>query len=606
MTQEVKLKRAQCNYQSENARFLLDCDFSKQYSHYYCKRLEKTKPFLEFNCRSKWDPSIPIYSLVALASVATFYELDDDIEAVLSNQSTTPPESHDGSQGSFKFSKRLRRSSEDTKQSPYPQTSTQKEDIESDISESPIDKRNSMIEAPIPHVPGRSRANECIVIGTIFKRMKMQPDVVRELSQGNFHVKIDRYHGHYTSQDDTLVLEDVDESISLVGNINPKRFVTGIIVALLGIPLENGSQFLVHDVCYAEPNRLILYDETISQKSTDLTVARPLRANGDSIYLMLVSGLGFHQGMGKKSTLTRALQDLIDFIWGGGKFAEDKRSSRVSRILVVGDSLLDDRYDETEEIGSQGEDLAARMRQSRQVKPYSSSIQAVKYMDDFFAQLSKTINVDVMPGPSDPSSHLMPQQPFHPCMFPKSCMFSTFNCTSNPHHAIYNDNVEILATSGQNIDIIRKFSALDDPIEIMKCHLMWGNSAPSAPDNLYSVPYEDDDPHVIDFIPDVYISGCQESFRSDYYYYTSSDSNNSETSKDERDVAGEAGFSGFCAPVHRQVDKADLEVKDDQIRPDWHLSKNRTLLMTIPKFSETLSCVLLNLKNLESHVLSFG
>lgn len=261
-----------------------------------------------------------------------------------------------------------------------------------------------------------------------------------------------------------------------------------------------------------------------------------------------------------------------------------------------------------------------------------------------------------MPGSTDPSSHLMPQQPFHPCMFPKSCMFSTFNCVTNPHHAIYDEHVEILATSGQNVDIISRFSDIKDPIEVMKSHLTWGSCAPNAPDNLYSSPYEDDDPFVINFIPEIYITGCQSAYRTDYYYYystlqaskcdgssqssaeplgsTSSDVNVtpeltresgifSISSRTVSDLAfdsppeprrqrlddGAAGIhstpklAGRRVGSQRSGDDVSASVEEDTQR---NLRKSRTLLVTVPKFSETYSCVLISLTSLESHLLSFS
>lgn len=535
MTQQIKQNRVRCNYQTENDKFLLECDFSKQYNDYYRKRLEKTRPYLEYNARSKWDPTIPIYDLAELAS----FSVDGDFDEPLSDVSptlTSPTTQHGvtardpGTPDAHKMPKRPRK-----------------------VSEAKSDK------------------SECIVIGTIYKRMKLQPNVVEELSKGDFHVKCERYLGHYTSQDDTLILEDLQESISLVGNINPKNFVTGICVAILGYSIGDGSQFLVRDICYAEPKRSILYD------NTQLSRVRMSESSNElPIYLMVVSGLGFSHDMEtSNSDLTQALQNMIDFIWGGGKFADDDRSSRVCRILVAGDSLHANRLaqsdgdDDDNSLFIDPDNIAAKMKRSRQVKAYPRSIKAVQYMDDFFAQLSKTINVDVMPGASDPSSHLFPQQHFHPCMFPKSCMFSTFNCTTNPHRATFNDNIELLATSGQNIDIIKKFSGLDDSLDIMSHHLKWANCAPSAPDNLYSVPYENEDPYVIDFIPDIYIAGCQESYQRKFHNYT-------------MDNTGS------------QADKTEPGSP-----------KSRTLLINVPRFDATFSCVLINLLDLESHCINF-
>lgn len=590
MTQVVKLKRTQCNYRSENTRFLLECDFSKQYSHYYRKRLEKTRPFLEVNCRSKWGLNLPLYGLAELANNCQ----ENDVATAFS-----PPFSPENNpaNGSFEFPKRMRRLSAGSITETPPQTSTQKPEATENLPQT------EPIQSPIDGMKTPSKSSECIIIGTIFKRMKLQPDVVEELSRGDFHVKCERYLGHYTSQDDRLVLEDADESISLVGNINPKQFVTGIVVALRGSPISDCSQFMVDDVCYAEPNRTILYDDDEISQDTNRVELLP-ELNAKPIYLLVISGLGFHQDMSKRNALTKALQNLIDFIWGGAKFADDERSSQVARILVIGNNLLEDRLLPPEEPpGSDRDDLGLKMKQSRQVKPYVASIQAIRHMDDFFAQLSKTIDVDIMPGPSDPSSHLLPQQPFHPCMLPKSSLYATFNCTTNPHRAIYDDNVEILATSGQNIDIISKFSAISDPIEIMKHHLIWGNSAPSAPDNLYSVPYEDDDPHVIDFIPEIYIAGNQDSYRREFYNYSSTSTPSCSQQSDGRQdlPTTSAGKNNACD--ENGLSSSSRAIQDEPNQRG--VKKSRTLLLTVPKFCETFSCVLINLVNLDTSLLPF-
>lgn len=620
MTQEVKLKRVQCNFRSENARFLLECDFSKQYSAYYRKRLQRTRPFVEYNCRCKWSTHIPIYSLAELAGIAgvsapgSYTDPNDTSSSrartgsQLSNRSSPTDEP-----GNFRYSKRLRRLSEEASPlgcsvSQQPETSTQKSPSlftsphiavpahSPILVPSPADQSNPSQESVPARVSSDSgeeaEDRRCIVVGTIFKRMKLQPNVIKELSNGDFHIRCERYLGQYTSQDDRLVLEDDDQSICLVGNINPKEHITGIIVALLGVLVEDGSQFLVHDVCYAEPNKYILHELSIQDDEPGSDFAhnyleRPLtssaagqRADDDGpIYVLLVSSLGFHHDMATNGTHIGALQNMIDFVWGGNQYSDDERCSRVNRILVCGDNLSADRTSRGSPESSQrsgAKDVSIKMKESRRVKEYKESIRAIKHMDDFFAQLSKTIHVDVMPGASDPSTQLMPQQPFHPCMFPKSCVYSTFNCTTNPHHAIYNDQVELLATSGQTIDIVSKFSALSDPLEVMKCHLKWGNCAPSAPDNLYSAPYEDDDPYMIEFIPDVYVAGCQESFKTDHYEYAQYDTMESKSQS--------SSSSSQKATTKR---------------------KDRTLLVTLPRFSDTYSGVLLNLKNLDCELLSF-
>lgn len=42
----------------------------------------------------------------------------------------------------------------------------------------------------------------------------------------------------------------------------------------------------------------------------------------------------------------------------------------------------------------------------------------------------------------------------------------------------------ILGTSGQPVDDVRRYSDIDDPLEILEKTLEWGHIAPTAPDTL--------------------------------------------------------------------------------------------------------------------------
>lgn len=50
-----------------------------------------------------------------------------------------------------------------------------------------------------------------------------------------------------------------------------------------------------------------------------------------------------------------------------------------------------------------------------------------------WAFFKSCIPVDIMPGEFDPSNHIMPQQPLHPCMFPKGFQFSSLRSVTNPY-----------------------------------------------------------------------------------------------------------------------------------------------------------------------------
>lgn len=659
MTHESKLKRIKCSYKTDNSRFLLECDFTQQYHNYYRTRFQKTKDIIESNCRSKWsDVKYPIINLSNLAEFCS--ELDDavvvredlesesyrkekeiqeeivqlevvqddipskedadtkqedDIENLFSNYEDYPLSQKRRRTLSNELinSPELNKGSESLFHSPsegeFPITSTQVGEP-STTKENHRDRLQSFpFRDELKSIGPITENNKCIIIGTIFKRMKLQPDVVKELTEGNFHVNCENYLGNYTSQNDKLVLEDTEESVSLVGNIDPGQFVTGVVVGLLGRPMKEGSEFFVVDICFAQPTDLtassrasgfksLSQGKKSSQAINQHITLRPISPEpNEPVYILAISDLGFNQHMVKKTPHVRALQKLIDFVWGGVSYKDDERCSKVARVLVLGNSISDTRFqsqkkEDEESLRVPITDLAFEIKKSRQVSEYSDSVLAVKHMDNFFAELCKTIYVDVMPGPNDPTTLLMPQQPFHPSMLPKSSLFKTFNSTTNPSHSYYDDRVEILATAGQNIDIISKFSKINDPIEVMKCHLKWGHSAPSAPDNLFSVPYEHHDPFTIDFKPDIYIAGNQREYKTDHYCYNANDI--------KSDICCKA--SDF--PDITLTSLASQKSISSNICDNKNSSK-KTLIVTVPKFSSTFSCVLINLKTLETESVHF-
>merc|ERR1712130_436985 len=127
------------------------------------------------------------------------------------------------------------------------------------------------------------------------------------------------------------------------------------------------------------------------------------------------------------------------------------------------------------------------------------------------SQLCNFINIDLMPGILDPSDLLMPQQPFHQCLFPLSASFGTFKRVTNPY-SIGIDGCVFLGTSGQNFRDMMMHSQLN-MIECMELSLRSRIIAPTAPDTLSCFPFRVKDPFLIGHCPDVYFSGNNEQFR---------------------------------------------------------------------------------------------
>eukprot|EP01018_Ginkgo_biloba_P029266 Gb_31965 [translate_table: standard] len=178
----------------------------------------------------------------------------------------------------------------------------------------------------------------------------------------------------------------------------------------------------------------------------------------------------------------------------------------------------------------------------------------IKELDLALTQLAAAMPVDIMPGVNDPANFSLPQQPLHKCLFSGASAYNTFVSATNPHQFDL-DGVSFLGTSGQNIDNLEKYSDAKEKLDFMERTLKWRHLAPTAPDTLGCYPFTDRDPFVIDVCPHVYFCGNQKTYAS-------------------RLLKGSEG----------QVVR----------------------LVCIPSFFETGTAVVVNIRNLECHLLTLS
>ena len=133
---------------------------------------------------------------------------------------------------------------------------------------------------------------------------------------------------------------------------------------------------------------------------------------------------------------------------------------------------------------------------------------AVTQLDEFLEEVCSAVDLDIMPGPTDPAQVQLPQQRMHPAMFRQSHKLSTFHSVSNPYWCEI-DNVKLLGTSGQNVDDIYRYVDSEDRMKMAESCLYWRHMAPSCPDTLWSYPFQDIDPFIIEECPHVYFIGNQ-------------------------------------------------------------------------------------------------
>jgi DNA polymerase delta subunit 2 len=208
----------------------------------------------------------------------------------------------------------------------------------------------------------------------------------------------------------------------------------------------------------------------------------------------------------------------------------------------------------------------------------------------------------VLPGETDPSSINFPQQPLHPCLLPRAVRFkNNLHLSTNPYESTVGESssgqLRVLGHSGKPLaDIAQQTSPVacaseeaaagssaesmevdtdavkactdSDPeaaaragehyLSMLERTVKWGNLCPTAPDSLPCYPLSEKDPFVLDLHssqPDVVFSGNAPAYSS-----------------------------------------ALFESKD---------KSHKTRLVCVPSFHLTRQAVLVNVKTLESHVLSF-
>ncbi|KAK4272590.1 hypothetical protein QN277_021123 [Acacia crassicarpa] len=383
----------------------------------------------------------------------------------------------------------------------------------------------SLVSQWKPHLPvctvlGLEEGKECIIVGTLFKHMKLKPCILDEYSKERSKTPLVKPH-NFMHPDDHLILEDESGRVKLSGDlISPSVYITGIVVAIHGKETGAGD-FLVLDVLEAGlPPQIEL----------------PLKSREDK-YVVFVSGLS----VGSSNCNPLQFQLFIDHITGHlGDEKEQILASQIAHVVIAGNSV------EFHREVLNGQNLAA--------KDLSRLSEPIKELDILLNQIAVGLPLDIMPGPRDPANYSLPQQPLHRCLFPGSSAYNTFRSCTNPH-CFELDNIRFLGTSGQNIDDLDKYSDAKDKLEFMERTLRWRHLAPTAPNTLGCYPFTDRDPFFLESCPHVYFVGNQDKYET-------------------RVIKGSEG--------------------------------QLVRLICVPKFNETGVAVMLNLRDLECHALSFG
>ncbi|TDG53270.1 hypothetical protein AWZ03_000085 [Drosophila navojoa] len=322
---------------------------------------------------------------------------------------------------------------------------------------------------------------QCIIIGTIYKHQAHKPSILRDISEEN-QLAPQPQRQNYSEPEDKLILEDELQRVRLQGGefLESHKLATGIVCAVKGDTDSEGF-FNVEKILFLE-----------SGPQKPLTV----KLNSK---LILISGLDQLQSHNFVDAL-----NMFQY-WLSGCFDNKSEAQSQVRLIVAGNSVR-----------SSAMAHVPTLQVARHQANANDTVQAISQLDSWFASWAKAIHVDVMPGAYDPANFMLPQQPFHKCMFPLAAQLSSFQSVTNPYICRL-DSALVVGTAGQNIADLLRSTALDSSLEALRCTLKWGHVAPTAPDTLACYPYISSDPFIMKECPHVYFAGNCEKFETDLH-----------------------------------------------------------------------------------------
>ncbi|EGO61163.1 hypothetical protein NEUTE1DRAFT_76964 [Neurospora tetrasperma FGSC 2508] len=384
----------------------------------------------------------------------------------------------------------------------------------------------------------------CWVAGTVYMDMPLKPSILEDVSKDRW-ISAPTSVGHYYSGngEDSVMLEDDSGRIRLVGNALQNHFmVTGCIVAVMGTENANG-EFEVIDLLFAElppqPERWSLSKgkkEADSSEDVEMMDAsfsgHPRKPSSKKI--ALVSGLEFSNA---DTSYAMELNLLLEYLLGEALDPSIQRDelSHITRLIIAGNSISTTAAEQAKPAAAFDTTTVTNKFQP-QNKKYgydSSSYNPVpsQLLDSFLSELLPTMPVTLLPGALDPANASYPQQPIHPAMFPQSRTYMPppkagagkdrdvpgeeepgwFDNVTNPWEGEI-EGWRVLGTGGQNLDDVFKYVESEDRLGMMEAMCRWRCVAPTAPDTLWSYPFQEDEPFVIKECPHLFFVGCQPEF----------------------------------------------------------------------------------------------
>ncbi|KNC54001.1 DNA polymerase delta small subunit [Thecamonas trahens ATCC 50062] len=325
---------------------------------------------------------------------------------------------------------------------------------------------------------------DVVLIGTLFKCMPKKHTILDEYVKEAW-VAPPTIAASYASADDSLILEDDSGRVNLTGSKEVLRVgtvVTGVVVGVRG-GLNADGEFEVTQVYYpgtdAVPRVVPVSDESAPDKM-----------------MLLVSDLG----IGANDSSSQLARDLLmDWVAGAvGDGPEVGLAAAVERVVIAGNALAAGDAPETRKVNQ-----APRL-----------AMDAISELDAFVAGIAACVPVVVMSGGNDPTNFFHPLQALHRSLLPKAGRFETLTLAPSPYAFDLGD-IRVAGECGDAINDVRRYvdaETAGDPAGLVSSIVQWRHTAPTAPETLAAYPFKDNDPFILDEVPNVYFAGAQPQF----------------------------------------------------------------------------------------------
>ncbi|KAK0483380.1 DNA polymerase alpha/epsilon subunit B-domain-containing protein [Armillaria novae-zelandiae] len=356
--------------------------------------------------------------------------------------------------------------------------------------------RLSELRKPIEERALKRWANLCYVVGTVYMDMPLKPNVLEDIARDH-SIPPPPPPPKYCSPEDSILLEDESGRIKLVGErVKAAGLVTGVVVGALGVETPNG-EFEVVDLCYPGMAPQPAEDEDMELDGADEWIA-------------VVSGLG----IGSPSSPDVSLQMLVEYLTGEEGGIQDQGSAaRISRLVIAGNSLAAVVIPIKGDEGDEKKSAISRGKYNYDTTTFSPH--PTETLAGHLYDIGRVMPIHVLPGETDPSGTILPQQPFPRGLLGPVASLRSFSCETNPTYIRIGGSKGVartmLVNSGQPLNDMFKY-VTSSRLSILASTLSWRHMAPTAPDTLWCHPYFGVDPFVIRETPDVYIVGGQKKF----------------------------------------------------------------------------------------------